>query len=128
MKTICIVIGGLYGMLSVILGALGSHALKKVLNENQLHSFEIGVRYLMYHALVLLFVGIYFQFLRKAENLMALLFMTGTFIFSFSIFALTTLNIEGVLKKIIGISTPIGGVLMITAWALLIFNAIKARY
>jgi len=48
------------GLTAIIFGAFGAHALKKVLTEAQLQSFEIGVRYQMYHALFLLFIGSFF--------------------------------------------------------------------
>jgi len=48
----------LLGMIAIILGAFGAHALKKVLSIEQLATFETGVRYQMYHALFLLFIGI----------------------------------------------------------------------
>ena len=50
---IIITTGALFGMLAVIFGAFGAHALKKVLSKDQLHSFEVGVKYQMYHAIVL---------------------------------------------------------------------------
>jgi uncharacterized membrane protein YgdD (TMEM256/DUF423 family) len=50
MKTITLIFGGAYGTLSVILGAFGAHALKKILSVERLESFETGVRYQMYAA------------------------------------------------------------------------------
>ena len=50
--------GAIFGMLAIILGAFGAHALKKVLSIEQLSTFETGVRYQMYHALFLLFIGL----------------------------------------------------------------------
>ena len=47
-----------FGMLSVILGAFGAHGLKPLISSDALQSFETGVKYQMYHALLLLFVGI----------------------------------------------------------------------
>ena len=44
----------IFGFVSIVLGAFGAHALKKVLSPDQLTSFEVGVRYMMYHALFLL--------------------------------------------------------------------------
>ena len=57
MKTITLVFGAVYGMLSVILGAFGAHALKKILSVERLESFETGVRYQMYAAFFLLIAG-----------------------------------------------------------------------
>ena len=45
------------GITAIILGAFGAHALKKVLTEEALVTFETGVKYQMYHALFLLFLG-----------------------------------------------------------------------
>ena len=42
--------GAWIGMVAIILGAFGAHALKKVLTPEQLISFETGVRYQMYQA------------------------------------------------------------------------------
>ena len=49
--------GAVLGFIAIILGAFGAHALKEVLDANQLTSFETGVRYQMYHAIFLLFIG-----------------------------------------------------------------------
>ena len=62
MKTITLVIGGIYGLLSVILGAFGAHAFKKILSPDKLQSFETGVKYQMYAALFLLIVGYILKF------------------------------------------------------------------
>ena len=43
-----------FAVTAVALGALGAHALKTILTENQLHSFETGVRYQFFHAIAIL--------------------------------------------------------------------------
>ncbi len=125
MKQVFLVIGGVYGMLAVILGALGSHALKKMLPVEKIESFEIGVKYQMYHAIVLLFVGMFFHFSTVLEKLMGWFFVLGVFCFSFSIYALVFAEKVGYSKSILGPITPIGGFLMILGWLLLIVNVIK---
>lgn len=40
-------------MLAIIFGAFGAHTLKKILSEDQLKSFETGVKHQMYYAIVL---------------------------------------------------------------------------
>ena len=125
MKQLFLSIGGLYGMLAVILGALGSHALKKILTLDQLHSFETGVKYQMYHAIVLLFIGIFFQFSTNLEKMMGFFFVGGVFLFSFSIYALVFADKIGYSKSILGPLTPIGGLLLILGWLFLIINVIK---
>ncbi|MFT4575985.1 MAG: uncharacterized membrane protein YgdD (TMEM256/DUF423 family), partial [Polaribacter sp.] len=53
MNQFTLVFAAIFGMLAIILGAFGAHALKKILNDDQLKSFETGVKYQMYHAIVL---------------------------------------------------------------------------
>ena len=50
---------GILGVTAIILGAFGAHALKEVLTIDQLSTFETGVKYQIYHALFLLFLGMY---------------------------------------------------------------------
>ena len=53
MKRNFLIAASIFGGLSVGIGAIGAHALKEVLSEELLNSFETGVRYQMYHALLL---------------------------------------------------------------------------
>mgnify|MGYP001758723729 CR=1 FL=1 len=43
MKQIVLFIAAVYGLSSVILGAFGAHAFKKLLTDEKLASFEVGV-------------------------------------------------------------------------------------
>ena len=52
-----LILGLILGILSIILGAFGAHAFKKVLSQESLDSFETAVRYQMYHALFLLLIA-----------------------------------------------------------------------
>ena len=54
---IFITTGAVFGTLGIIIGAFGAHALKKIFSEEQLKNFETGVKYQMYHALLLVLVG-----------------------------------------------------------------------
>jgi len=51
-------VAALMGMTAIILGAFGAHALKKYLSVAELTTFETGVKYQLYHALFLLFLGL----------------------------------------------------------------------
>ncbi|PTX43302.1 uncharacterized membrane protein YgdD (TMEM256/DUF423 family) [Christiangramia gaetbulicola] len=122
MKELVLIIGGSYGGLSVILGAFGAHALKKKFNEDQLKSFETGVKYQMYHAIVLIICGITFPFLSGLQNVMAWCFIIGILLFSFSIYGLTWSSSQGKKIKILGPITPLGGLLLLAGWVLLTIN------
>ena len=125
MKQLVLIIGSLYGAFSVILGAFGAHALKKVLTASQLESFEVGVRYQMVHAVVLLIIGFYFSFESKLQTAMGWSFISGTFLFSVSIYLLSTASMYGAGLKLLGPVTPLGGLLMIAGWILLSVNVVK---
>jgi len=110
------------GLTAIILGAFGAHALKKALTEAQLQSFEVGVRYQMYHALFLLFIGV-FTFLNEKERLIIFwLTISGVLFFSGSIYLLATNGITNLKTKWLGPITPIGGLLLISAWGYLFYS------
>lgn len=127
MKTFTLVIGAVYGLLSVILGAFGAHALKKIISAEKLTSFETGVRYQMYSALFLLIVGYILKFESPSEKWISILMIAGTFIFSFSIYLLSMSEAWNMNFKFLGPITPIGGLMMIISWAMLIFYFLKNR-
>ncbi|MDF0718571.1 DUF423 domain-containing protein [Kaistella sp. PBT33-4] len=127
MKTFTLVVGAVYGLLSVILGAFGAHALKKVISAEKLISFETGVRYQMYSALFLLIVGYILKFESPSEKWISILMIAGTFIFSFSIYLLSMSEAWNMNFKFLGPITPIGGLMMIISWAMLIFYFLKNR-
>lgn len=125
MKPLVLIMGAVYGLTSVLLGALGAHAFKKFLSPMQLDSFETAVRYQMYHALVLLIIGFYFQFETAYEKAMGWMFIDGTFLFCISIYLLTFSPYWGINMKFLGPVTPIGGLIMIVGWAMLVYAIVK---
>ena len=114
-----------FAVTAVALGALGAHALKEVLTESQLHSFETGVRYQLFHALALLVLALNAQkfnpHLKKSLTLMA----TGICCFSFSIYLLSVQEAVGISLSFLGPITPIGGLLLISSWLVLFFSIKK---
>nr|WP_315170938.1 DUF423 domain-containing protein [uncultured Flavobacterium sp.] len=115
----------LLGMIAIILGAFGAHALKKVLSTDELVTFETGVRYQMYHALFLLFIGLSTSLSEKSQKTIYYLTLSGVLLFSGSIYFLATNSLTSFDFKKIGFITPIGGVLLISAWAVLLFDFLK---
>lgn len=125
MKTLTLVIGAIYGLLSIILGAFGAHLFKKILSLERLESFETGVRYMMYSAFFLLIVGWIMKFDTSSEKWISWLMIFGTLLFSVSIYFLVFQDYLGVNLKFLGPITPIGGAMMIASWAMLIFYFAK---
>ena len=114
-----------FAVTAVALGALGAHALKEILTENQLHSFETGVRYQFFHALAILFLALNTEKFNPKLNRSLYLMTTGICCFSFSIYLLSLQDILGFSLSFLGPITPIGGLLLISAWIMLFFSIKK---
>lgn len=107
---------------AVILGAFGAHALKEILDAEQLSSFETGVRYQMYHALIIFFVNIYEGFSIKQKNTISFLFIIGILFFSGSIYLIQLTPISA---SSIWFVTPLGGSILIFGWLYLFVFFLK---
>lgn len=127
MKTITLIFGAVYGMVSVILGAFGAHALKKYYLWKGLESFETGVRYQMYAAFFLLIVGYILKFDTSSQRWVSILMIAGTLLFSVSIYFLSLQDYLGVNLKFLGPITPLGGLFMILSWGMLILYFAKNK-
>ncbi|MEO2050900.1 MAG: DUF423 domain-containing protein [Allomuricauda sp.] len=114
--------GALFGLLAVVFGAFGAHALKSKLTPELLHSFETGVKYQMYHAIVLLVLGFNLGFDNALDAAIVNCFIFGTLLFSFSIYALCLSAAKGEKLRFLGPVTPIGGLLLVAGWALLLYS------
>lgn len=117
-------ITAILGFIAILLGAFGAHALKEKLGIEQLKSFETGVKYQMYHVIVLLFVNTYSQFSNKIKKTISIFFFMGILFFSGSIYLLTTTTIA---TKILGPITPLGGLFFMIGWLLLAYHFIKKK-
>lgn len=113
------------GSLSIILGAFGAHALKEILTESQLTSFETGVRYQMYHAFFLLFIAKTDLIDAASKPMIFWLTLVGVILFSVSIYLLSAGPHFGINIKKFGFITPIGGLLMIAAWVIAAIKIIR---
>lgn len=120
-QEIIIATGAFFGMLSVIFGAFGAHALKKILSKEQLHSFEVGVKYQMYHAILLLVLGFSNTITTSATYWC---FTIGIILFSFSIYGLILSDSKGKKLRFLGPITPIGGLLLVIGWLLILINTL----
>ena len=113
-------IAALLGLVAVVLGALGSHALKARLVPEALENFEVGVRYQILHALLLLAVEALPILIERYKRIIARLVVSGVLTFSGSIYLLSTRAISGLDLSFLGPVTPVGGLLLIAAWGVLI--------
>ena len=124
MSQTAIVFGSIFGLLSVVLGAFGAHLLKKKLTIDQLQSFETGVKYQMYHAIVLVILGFNLTVNKTIDTLIIYAFIVGTILFSFSIYGLVISSAKDKKLVFLGPITPLGGLLLSLGWLLLFYKAI----
>lgn len=121
------VTASLLGIIAIILGAFGAHKLKEVLTLEQLNTFETGVKYQMYHAFFLLFVGLNTTLSEKVKRIIYFLTLIGVIFFSGSIYLLATNSLTTFDFRTIGFVTPIGGLLLIMAWSVLLVSYLKKK-
>ncbi len=112
------------GILTIVLGAFGAHALKETLTIDQINSFETAVRYQMYHVIVLLFVNTYAGFSDRKKKHISWLFFAGILLFSGSIYLIQLTSISA---KSIWFVTPLGGLLFILGWTIMGMNFLKKK-
>ncbi len=117
----------IFGVLSITLGAFGAHSLKEVLTESQLSSFETGVKYQMYHAILLLILTIIKDISQKQKKRIYYLITVGVCLFSGSIYVLTTKSLTGLSIDALVFITPFGGSLLIFGWIMLLISFFKLK-
>jgi uncharacterized membrane protein YgdD (TMEM256/DUF423 family) len=115
------------GMLSVILGAYAAHGLEKIIDTESVETFKTGVQYQMYHALFLLLLGVIDKVSIKTKKLVFVLVIIGLLFFSGSIYGLSTNELSSFDFKAIGFITPIGGLLLISAWLILGISILRNK-
>ncbi len=120
-----LVVGALFGLTGVALGAFGAHGLEKGLAASgldagtvadRLGTWEVAVRYQIYHALALLILGVLATRCGTLSRLLSgIAFVLGVLIFSGCLYGYV---LSGV--KTLAMIVPVGGVLLIVGWGLLI--------
>ncbi len=111
-----IVCGALLGLLGVVGGTFAAHVLPKYLDEHAMHTFEVGVRYQMYHALAAICAAwIGTRWPGRLATLAGWLFVAGVILFSGSLYVLVTTG-----AKWLGAVAPLGGSALIIGWLMLL--------
>ena len=116
-----LLVAALMGALGVILGAFGAHGLESAVKDwglaaeeqaRRLETWDVAVRYQMYHALALLATGI-LAVHKPTKSLVvaAAAFTLGTLVFSGCLYLLVLSGI-----KILGAVVPLGGLGLIVGW------------
>jgi len=117
-------IGAITLCLAVLIGAFGAHGLKEMISTTRMVTYQTAVQYHFYHGFGILFVSV---LMLNLPNLTALrwvarLLLTGTVLFSGSLYALSLTGVGW-----LGAITPLGGLLFIGAWSLLAISLFQLK-
>ena len=118
------IFGTLFVIISVTFGALNTHYLKSILPKIALDSIDVSLRYMMYHGLGLLIISI---LPIKEKRYIINLFIVGTLLFSLSILILSFQSISKSNLGWLGPLTPMGGILLICGWIILLYSFIREK-
>jgi uncharacterized membrane protein YgdD (TMEM256/DUF423 family) len=121
-----VITGLFFVLLSIVLGAFGAHGLKKIVSLNQIVSFEVGVRYQMYHGILFLILSLLHNKFKVSKIVFRLIF-SGIILFSGSIYLLSLKDLFSVNYSFLGIVTPIGGLCMIIGWSIYLINILRLK-
>lgn len=121
-----LITAAMLGALAVLMGAFGAHGLKSYASPQMMMTYETAVRYQIYHVFALSLSGIlYKEYPVKLMKMAGIFFVVGTLIFSGSLYTMIALRITGIESfNWIGAITPIGGIVLISAWIMMVM-AIK---
>ena len=122
-----VIIGIVVLVIAIVLGAFGAHALKEHLTPEKLNTFEVGVRYQVYHGLAFLILGFSADKFQFSLKLPTRLIFVGVLMFSGSIYFLAIQEMLDVSLKFLGPITPLGGLLIITGWILFLIKIIRSK-
>ncbi|WP_225035327.1 DUF423 domain-containing protein [Winogradskyella sp. SM1960] len=122
-----LITGAILGILGIILGAFAAHGLEKLVDSDAITSFETGVRYQLYHAFFLLILGGTSIVSLNMKKPIFYLVLIGVIFFSGSIYGLATNALLSFDFKTVAFITPIGGLLLIMAWVLMLIDIIRNK-
>ena len=110
-----------FGFSSVAFGAFGAHLLKATIAPERLSTWQTAVDYQMFHTTVLLTIFILYQFNKSKLLVRSALSITfGVVLFSGSLYLLVLTDTSW-----LGIITPIGGILLLIGWFVLLLHFLK---
>lgn len=123
-----IIIAGILALLAVILGAFGAHGLKGHISDQNLEAFKTGQEYQFLHSLAILIIfAIHSLFPVKQFRYAVYFFLTGIFLFSGSLYLLSTRELTGLPVGLLGPVTPLGGLCFITGWLLFLIGFTRLK-
>ena len=120
---------GIFGVISVIFGAFGSHLLNGKISEENMRVYNIALTYQIYHTIALLALTFMNRYISRSYlNVIYYFFVFGIGLFSGSLFLISTQEATNLIVGGIGFLTPIGGICMLIGWLVLIFVGVTYQH
>jgi len=118
-----IAVGSCLALVGIIARSLSSHALLALLEQNgKLANFNLAADYLLVHGLALIAVAILYRLFPDAGyHRAAWAFIGGSLLFQGSVLVKSFVSIHP-----FGFITPVGGLLLMVGWLLLLIAAVRA--
>jgi uncharacterized membrane protein YgdD (TMEM256/DUF423 family) len=117
----------LLAILAIALGAFGAHGLKPLISADSLAVFQTGVTYQMYHALAVLALALIPGLGLQKVKMVFRIFVLGIFFFCGSLYILALKTVLPFSVSFLAPVTPVGGLLLISGWALLTYSVVKMK-
>ena len=112
-------------MISIVLGAMGAHALKDILTPEQFNSFEVAVKYQGFLSMGVFIIALNTDRFSFPLKRILTAMMIGMLLFSGSIYLLVAFKSLHFSTTFIGPITPIGGAISIISWTIFLYRLIK---
>ena len=116
------VLGAILGFLSLALSALLAHALHLTVSAHQSQAITTALSNMQWHAVLLIALYAIKPQCQRLIGLCGYLFFAGAILFSLSIILAAIFSFPGLL-----LLTPLGGVILLLAWLLLIISAFSMK-
>ena len=110
------------------LGAFGAHGIETRVDIKAYHNWQTAAQYQFYHGLALLGLAtLEGRMASRLMNLVRILFVLGVVCFSGSLYMLATREMMGtdVLTRFLGPITPLGGLLFMAGWTVLLVGSLR---
>jgi len=126
MERTYLITAGISGLITVILGAIGSHVLKGNLQQEEMQAFNIAVQFQMYHTLALLGMAFAGRFIKSSFSKAIYSFFTfGIVFFSISIYLTSTMSLTHLNFNFMHYFPPFGGIAFMLGWVMIFWSGLK---
>ena len=115
-------------LLAVALGAFGAHGIQDRVDTQAYHNWSTAAQYQFYHGLALLgLAALNGRLASRLVSFVRILFLLGILCFCGSLYLLAARELLGIqgLVRVLGPITPLGGLMFIAGWAVILVGSFR---